>query len=380
MTVVGGGFTTTRHDYTCTFRCDGITLTSAPTAPSSSTTLPCTLPPNASLGHLFGPCYAQVGVFMSESKLEGSARFHFGAGWARVEPSTGAHGGGTVLVVYGAGFNASLGYACAFQGTDPLDGGAVLLRTPAHVDSRTELLCMSPQWPSTAGMFATFLLEEAGVRVSRAAAGDAYFRFSDGGWSSATPTQGYAGAGGNLSVSGTGFNVAATDYRVKFSEGGTEVWSAACATLSGSALRCAIPEWVEGEAKTLLSLYQGADEVGKQGLPLHFTFLPFWTALSPSVGAITGAAVVTLRGRAFDQALDYECRFTAVQDPSLFVESSAAVVDPTTITCNTPGWPSVDQAVTLALRHTGGAALPFQGQGGASDRFHYAAIFTRIKT
>ena len=47
---------------------------------------------------------------MSSSRLEGAARFHFAAGWARVEPTTGVHGGGTVLLVFGAGFNASRGY------------------------------------------------------------------------------------------------------------------------------------------------------------------------------------------------------------------------------------------------------------------------------
>ena len=61
-----------------------------------------------------------------------------------------------------------------------MDGGAVMLRTPAHVDSRTELLCISPQWPSTAGMFATFSVEEAGARVPRAAGGDAFFRWAMG--------------------------------------------------------------------------------------------------------------------------------------------------------------------------------------------------------
>ena len=92
-------------------------------------------------------------------------------------------------------------------------------------------------------------------------------------------------------MSGTGFNVGARDYRLKFSEGGTEVWSAACAPLSVSALRCPIPDWVEGEARALVALYQGEEEVGKQGLPLYFSFLPLWTALSPSVGALTGGEV-----------------------------------------------------------------------------------------
>ena len=81
------------------------------------------------------------------------------------------------------------------------------------------------------------------MRVAHVAERDSFFRFSDGGWSDAAPSMAFAGAVHIMNVTGTGFNIEADDYRLKFTAGEDVEWSLACAVVDSTLLNCTLPDW-----------------------------------------------------------------------------------------------------------------------------------------
>eukprot|EP00961_Rhodomonas_salina_P051464 690721-Rhodomonas_salina.1 len=376
MTVTGAGLMTTRYDYTCDFQCGGNIRESQPASPSSTTQLVCKVP-----RWEIPSCLATVTVKKGLSAIEGSAQFSITAAWQSISPTTGPNGGGTQVLVAGVAFNNAYSYTCDFAGTDPNTGLSRMVKSTAYYQSATQLLCLSPQWPSSAGGSARVSVSEAGATLPKSAGPAVFFGFTVGGWSSASPSQIFLGEPINMTVSGVGFNPSSPSYYLKFSTSALTVEGGACIPQSSTTLLCPAPNWTVGEAQVLVSLFQGTVAVGKTGISLYITVKSSWNAIEGSrFGSILGGDTFIIQGEGFvqtDQA--YFCAFSGFRNGSLLVlEAATDAVDTQNLLCRVPGWDALEQVVNVSLVSAAGVTIPYTGQPEGAT-FQYVAFWAKLE-
>ena len=137
ITVVGGGFQAGSRDYSCHFKCDGLSLQTTATA-SSSTELSCAVPLWTQ-----AVCTADVTAYRGLSLISGVETLTLEEGWLTFDQSVGPQGGGTLVSFSGEGFVASREYQCIWIGEDTDAEGSA----PLVVINNTQVQCSSPVWP-----------------------------------------------------------------------------------------------------------------------------------------------------------------------------------------------------------------------------------------
>ena len=342
VSVLGSGFARTTA-YTCTFG------DAEPTAAVfySTEALSCIAPSASGMGNV-SVSIAVNGYKVSSASASANVNTYAYYGTptvTRIEPSSGALSGSTVVTVYGSGLNAGLDRAwCRF-------GDVVVLASSV---SPTALMCSSPPWqPSylhsarsaTYGAVPLSVSLNGADYTSTSQLDHVLFTYNDFVVvNSLSPSTGPISGGTVLTLSGTMFpvtqgmrcrfgNASATDNSVADSDTFAYVASSTTAT-------CTTPVAVEsGRTELLLTLVSG--ELVQTGVAFTYHDPVTISTVSPAMIGEAGGDVVTVSGANFADNGALACNFGTSHLVRALWQSSALC------TCQAPSLPLGFVAVSV---------------------------------
>lgn len=167
-------------------------------------------------------------------------------------------------------------------------------------------------------------------------------------WSNAVPMQVTVGHRVNISLTGSGFLVGASDYSCLFRTevvnqfvGEYEVRRSPLEIITGHSAQCTSPDWDLPAMTTTFQIVKN-DEFVPAEVPSAFRFLHAIHSMEPSAGPASGAQTITFNGTGFGNLPG--ARYSSIFSGSGGVQVTSepcSVDDSTRLICETPKWPSL---------------------------------------
>ena len=256
---------------------------------------------------------------------------------ASLTPAEGPVGGGTVVVVRGAGFRPGA-TTVSIDGGAPLtptsvaaNGTSLTVTTPAHAAGGVPVT-VTTDGGTSAPLTFTYLAAPAGAPVPTTIA----------------PAQGPAGGGTAVTITGTGFAPGSTVSV----DGGAPITPTAISA-DGTSLTFPSPAHAPGSVPVTVTSGAGTSA------PVTFTYVaapasaPVLTGLTPPSGSIEGGTVVTVTGTGFTPGSTVQVGGSGPITPT------SISPDGTTLTFVTPAGPAGTTTVTVTSPGGTSAPLPF---------------------
>ena len=275
-----------------------------------------------------------------------------------MQPTSAPTTGHSVLTVSGFAFNSRLNYTCSFVARI----SELKLTVKAQVVNINTITCIVPDWTIPA-QGTNFLLGSSRGAVKSAAAYGMLFSFAST-WTTHVPRRSSADGGGNMTVSGAGFDNTQTvvdEYRCIFTASQTSE-SVFATVLSMNTILCRIPIWGTQYAAGIVNISLTAD-----GSQVHsdadasFEFWQAWVNTHPKE-VPAGSAKITITGTGFihKDRLKYRCTFNNTMDASISLSSPVVVVNASMLVCENANWQHANAVAKVGLIYEG-APVVFEG-------------------
>jgi hypothetical protein len=278
-----------------------------------------------------------------------------------LQPTSAPSTGGLVVTVSGFAFSSRLNYTCSFVArTTDFQSTAM-----ASVVSLNEITCIVPTWTALAQGTNFFLSSSTGAVDSAAEFGLSVAMVST--WATHLPNRSSAQGGGNMTITGAGFDNTRTvvqEYRCIFSASQTSM-SVSATVLNMNTILCLIPVWGMQYAEGIVKISLTAD--GSLVQPVadaSFEFWQAWVNVKPKE-APAGGAKITILGAGFhhNDSVKYTCTFNSM-DPaiSLSMSSPVSVLNSSMLVCENASWQHPYAVAKVGLVYEAAPVL-YEGAG-----------------
>jgi hypothetical protein len=288
-----------------------------------------------------------------------------------VQPTSAPSTGGSVVTVSGFGFSSLLNYTCSFVARIT-DFQTIAM---ASVVSFNEITCIVPTWTAPAQGTNFFLSSSSGAVDSAAEFGLSVAIVST--WATHFPSRSSAQGGGNMTITGAGFDNTRTvvqEYRCIFSASRTSI-SISATVLNMNTILCLIPVWGKQYAEGIVNISLTAD--GSLVQPVadaSFQFWQVWVNVQPKA-ALAGGAKITILGAGFhhNDSVKYTCTFNSTMDPaiSLSMSSPVSVLNSSMLVCENASWQHPYAVAKVGLIYEAAPVL-YEGAGIQTVGFYQA--------
>ena len=325
------------QEYQCSFRSDGLTLTSDFVQPFEQTSLACTIPPSTVAGLFTVTVADRDGKAVELANDASSADFEYLALVSDMSPRQVNADGSGVITVSGFGFRIGQPetYSCSIESAS---GQVLYSVAPTSVASDKVMVCDFAGSPPFSGQLAYLKVVSSVGGTTRELDLDeslegGKLQFAEG-WTGAADDSGYAGGQALLLVSGYGFQIGSEDYACNFtSDFGWQLGSVEARSFTE--LEVKLPIWQYQETQTQIYILKQGTPVAFTGAgPVLFNFTASWDFVESQWSPLAGGGSITLQlhgwvpgyawtvavsdtdTASFDVSPDSEGRLTWNADPS----------------------------------------------------------------